>query len=129
MPTDEVTVLCEALYRRQHPTDALLARHVVVRTAADHTAADGQLRGNLPLVARPIRHGAGDGSATLVSPQKAPDIVAILTEMGADVRIATAIYLAISAARELKREPALTSLRDKQGTPLLRSAADAPSPG
>ena len=137
MPTDEVTAFCEALWRRQHATVAVLARRVDPngkgRWGRTPLLMAAQW-GDLALVARLIRRGAEVDQqrryltpVTLAARQKASDIVAFLTEKGATVSIVTAIYLGDHkrCARELKREPALASLRDEEGTPLLHHAVEA----
>jgi len=140
MPTDEVTAFCEALWRGQHATVAVLARRVDPngkgRWGRTPLLMAAQW-GDLALVARLIRRGAEVDQqrryltpVTLAARQKASDIVAFLTEKGATVSIVTAIYLGDHkrCARELKREPALASLRDEEGTPLLHHAVEALRP-
>jgi hypothetical protein len=137
MPTDEVTAFCEALWRGQHATVAVLARRVDPngkgRWGRTPLLMAAQW-GDLALVARLIRRGAEVDQqrryltpVTLAARQKASDIVAFLTEKGATVSIVTAIYLGDHkrCARELKREPALASLRDEEGTPLLHHAVES----
>ena len=137
MPNNEVTAFCEALWRRQHATIALLARRV------DPNGKDRWGRtpllmaaqyGDLALVAQLVRRGAEVDQqrryltpVTLAARQKAPDIVAFLTQKGASVSILTAIYLGAyqRCARQLKSQPELASLRDEEGTPLLHHAVEA----
>jgi cytohesin len=139
-PGDEVTAFCEAVWQRKQATIASLARRV------DPNGKDRWGRtpllmaaqyADLALVAQLVRRGGEIDQqrryltpVTLAARQGAADVVEFLLATGASVSIVTAIYLGDHkrCARELKREPALASLRDEEGTPLLHHAVEALEP-
>ena len=140
MAVSPVEVFCRALWRHEHATVAALASKV------DPNAKDKW--GHTPLLAAAqygdlalvkllvLRGGELDQGKTYLTPltlaarRGADDIVSFLRRQGAVPSIVTLIYL---GAREgfvqsLKRDPALSKLRDEEGTPILHHAAQALRP-
>ena len=140
MAVSPVEVFCRALWRHEHATVAALASKVDpnAKDKWGHTPLLAAAQyGDLALVKLLVLRGAElDQSKTYLTPltlaarRGADDIVSFLRRQGAVPSIVTLIYL---GAREgfvqsLKRDPALSKLRDEEGTPILHHAAQALRP-